>query len=1687
MKTTNLWKRLAGVCLIAVIFSVSAWGAQEINVQGNSANILNNDSNPKTADGTDFGSTNTGGGIIDKIFTIQNTGDAALTVGTFTISGDFVLLASPAATVAAGGSTTFTIRFSPTASGTRDGTISFVNNDSNENPYNFSIRGTGVAPAPEINAQGANGVNIADGDTTPSTSDNTNFGSILIGSGTNLTFNIQNLGTAVLTVGTVAVTGDFNVLTQPSASVAIGGNTTFVVRFAPTAAGTRNGTISFANNDSNEDPYNFSITGTGVTPVPEINVIGVSDGGTDTSFGSTLVAGGTIDKTYTIENLGTASLTIGAFTMSGDFTVITSPAATVASGGSTTFTVRFDPSIVGTRNGTISFVNNDSNENQYNFSLTGVGTTAPVLAVSIPDQRLILNTAMTSLDLDNYFSQTEGDAITFTHSGLPAGLSYDNTTHIISGTPTAVGSTNVTITATDNDGNTQDTFTITVIQVTAASVQDICYDTPTYVGLACVDMGGFKGGVNCTQTIPLRNISGTTLSSVNTVMDTSAQSAGFFGGCGVDGVAGNCTQSTAINLGPIGIFNTGISYVLPDYSAGDSHSIYEYALVSMSIFSGTNLHALYNKGGAYYSANISACPVQIGWEQATYETAENTALVYGQSSQMPMKIVLDHAVDYPVSVTYQTYNGTAIGDVDYRIAGGTVTIPAGQTTFTVNMDIYHDEAIELAENFTVVLSNPTGSGGVSLRTDRTTAPVTIAEQNTSPMCYSDNFNAQVLDTSWRTLKSSGEFSPQIVSNRLRLTPATGNMSTAVTKDYEFASSENIIITEFTHYAYGGTGADGFALALYDTIVGANPTPGAFGGSLGYAQKSNPESDCTVTGGCPGFQGGWLGLGLDEYGNYQNPTEGRVGGTSFKSNAVSIRGNGSGTTGYQYLKGTNTLNPALWNSGNNPSPGDKFKMTVDARDPLHLYITLQRDTGSGSGYAFIINKFDAKLAEYNQTSTPNYVRLALTASTGGSNAIHEIDDITVWGRCTPYVPTPVTSVNTGAVDVVDNYPTGYTAQTGLKTKITSKPGNTLDAVWLGTTGGTMAVPYYTAGDNNVQNMPVLFYVSDINASNDNGACTTERYQLMSTGTTPLTATFTAGSTYARTTSTYTMQSTAKKESKVVPKYINFYGMYLLNTSNSCLINSSNSGNIEGMPQCVNSANQYKGAFGQAAVDRCLGTLNGTPCEPNNHGVGSGVYQHSLGCYQCTLDALAGTKGCSSDAFAIRPDRFAMSMNPMTLSPNLLKSGNENNITIHAYQFGANTDTADYNQSSANIDINVTKRNRDSTINNAMNGTGSFPAPFTFANGLTSNAAMTFNDVGKVTFALNDTNWAAVDIDDTALLDRTVHGEGNFTFIPFQFQVSSARIVDSSDTNLTYYSTDLNMSAKLDFNITSQNKQGITTQNFTNGLYEQNLSITPFVFDSLRGAANVSTINNVEMGFATGVTHVTWSDINTSRLVRFNFTRDAATPWNPLEINATEANVSVQAVYTDTGYANVTIENNSTNQAGATNGTTGNGVFLYGRADAPDYRFSNNPGCGRIFYEFFDTNNTDPIVTGIFGGAMPALSESPDANWYKNTQHNISRDGNVTATSLVGVITVNNQAGCGGTLSGGGYEKRGFTYTGANGYPFRGPVQLTSDAWLNVNGNNFGVEFYQNGAWVGEKKNTTATDNQAETISNRRIMW
>jgi hypothetical protein len=123
---------------------------------------------------------------------------------------------------------------------------------------------TGLAS--EMDVRG-NGQSIPSGDTTPSLNDYTDFGYADVNHGTvTRTFTIQNSGTGQLSftgspVVQLSGSTDFVVSTAPVSPVTPNNSTTFQVTFAPTSPGAKTATITIPNNDTNENPYQFLISG----------------------------------------------------------------------------------------------------------------------------------------------------------------------------------------------------------------------------------------------------------------------------------------------------------------------------------------------------------------------------------------------------------------------------------------------------------------------------------------------------------------------------------------------------------------------------------------------------------------------------------------------------------------------------------------------------------------------------------------------------------------------------------------------------------------------------------------------------------------------------------------------------------------------------------------------------------------------------------------------------------------------------------------------------------------------------------------------------------------------------------------------------------------------------------------------------------------------------------------------------------------------------------------------------------------------------------------------------------------------------------------------------------------------------------------------------------------------------------
>jgi len=343
----------------------------DINLVGNSVLIPDDDATPSLNDYTKFGYVDYSSGTNTRTYTIQNTGGATLTLSGsspfVTISGanaaDFSVTTPPSSTIAGGNSTTFVVTFNPSFIGTHSATLSIASDDTDENPYNFTIQGEGFTPKSLV----------VSGITSPvAANGNYIFQGVM--------FDCQYWKHQTL---------DYYIFNDEHSGA----------RYWNMDVDTDDSDADFLFYKVSENAAPVGLTGwtanSGITgsPIivysgPEINIQGnsntIADGdvtptATDhTDFGSQSVCSGTIVRTFTIQNTGLEVLNITSIAISGahsgDFAVTFSPASSVAASGSTTFQVTFNPSVSGTRSVTITVNSDDSDESAYDFTIQGTGT-----------------------------------------------------------------------------------------------------------------------------------------------------------------------------------------------------------------------------------------------------------------------------------------------------------------------------------------------------------------------------------------------------------------------------------------------------------------------------------------------------------------------------------------------------------------------------------------------------------------------------------------------------------------------------------------------------------------------------------------------------------------------------------------------------------------------------------------------------------------------------------------------------------------------------------------------------------------------------------------------------------------------------------------------------------------------------------------------------------------------------------------------------------------------------------------------------------------------------------------------------------------------------------------------------------------------------------------------------------------
>ncbi len=221
-----------------------------------------------------------------KSVILTNTGTAKLTIASIAASGSFAETNTCGSSVAAGKKCMISVTFSPAVTGAASGAVTITDNASNS-PQTVALSGTGVVA-----------VTLSPATVT--------FTSRTVGTTSNpITVTLTNNQATVLTINSIATSGDFAETNTCGATVASKAKCTISVTFTPTVVGTRTGTLTVTDSGSNS-PQTSSLTGTGTTAglmsiavSPANSTVGAGNSEQFTATG-TFTGGGTYNLTQSV-------------------------------------------------------------------------------------------------------------------------------------------------------------------------------------------------------------------------------------------------------------------------------------------------------------------------------------------------------------------------------------------------------------------------------------------------------------------------------------------------------------------------------------------------------------------------------------------------------------------------------------------------------------------------------------------------------------------------------------------------------------------------------------------------------------------------------------------------------------------------------------------------------------------------------------------------------------------------------------------------------------------------------------------------------------------------------------------------------------------------------------------------------------------------------------------------------------------------------------------------------------------------------------------------------------------------------------------------------------------------------------------------------------------------------------------
>jgi len=417
----------------------------------------------------------------------------------------------------------------------------------------------------------------------------------------------------------------------------VGQSVTLNVAFAPQSTGTIGGSL-FVSGPALAIP----LTGTG-TPAKANTAPGqLTASPASLAFGSTQV-GSSATLTGSLTNTGGSSATISQATATGTGFSISGVSVPVVlnPGASIPFNAVFAPQSAASASGGITVVSNASNST-LTVSLSGTGTAPAPVITSATTASGTVGSAF------SYQITASNTPTSYGATGLPAGLSVNSTSGLISGTPPAAATSTLTLSATNSGGTGSASLTLTIAaagQLTASPASLAFGSAQVGSSLTLTDSLTNTGGSSVTISQAIATGTGFSISGLNLPLTLNPGSSVTFS-------AVFAPQSAANASGGIAVVSNASNSTLTVSLSGTGATPGQLTIAPTALSFGNATVG----SSVSQSSNLSASGASVTVSSASLSSAEFSLT----GISLPVTITAGQSV--PVTVTFSPQSsGSASG------------------------------------------------------------------------------------------------------------------------------------------------------------------------------------------------------------------------------------------------------------------------------------------------------------------------------------------------------------------------------------------------------------------------------------------------------------------------------------------------------------------------------------------------------------------------------------------------------------------------------------------------------------------------------------------------------------------------------------------------------------------------------------------------------------------------------------------------------------------------------------------------------------------------------------------------------------------------------------------------------------------------------------------------------------------